>query len=61
MKSKSRKYLGVLLAALLAIALVPMSALAVEPTNKESGEGSITISKAKDKQTYTIYRILDID
>lgn len=61
MKSKSRKYLGVLLAALLAIALVPMSALAVGPTNGESGEGSITISNAKDKQTYTIYRILDID
>ena len=58
---KVRKFLGAVMAAMLCFALTPAAAFAAAPTQDEPELGKITIEKAIEKQTYTIYRIFDLE
>lgn len=53
--SKFKKFLGFMMAALMVFALTPMTAFADE------AKGTIAVNKAVEGQTYTIYKVLDLE
>lgn len=55
-----KKCLGIMMAALMVFAILPLAAFADEPKEPTPITGTITIDNAVKDQTYSIYKILDV-